>query len=148
MPKSSCSVSPCTFERASKISHSKIQPVKQALKSCAVHINTKSHCSYYYENAHFKGNTDFLYYYHLVCKCISIIKDTEEPSLLTCIRIFYYNVRNLKEFERQGHLSVGSNSFQQPRKEGCTCHLQDKQRCCKSNTFQISHFLFFGFVHS
>lgn len=53
----------------------------------------------------------FTYYYHFVCKHISIIKDFEEPSL-TCIRIFYYNVRNLKEFERQGHLSVSSNSFQ------------------------------------
>lgn len=111
----------------------------QALKSCAVHINKKSQCSMEWLllwKCLFLRKYRFTYYYHLVCKCISIIKDSEEPCLLTCIRIFYYNVRNLKEFERQGHLSVGSNSFQQPRKEGCTCHLQDKQRCCKSNTFQ------------
>lgn len=103
---------------------------------------------YYYGNAYFKGNTDLLYYYYLVCKCISIINDSEELSLLTCIRIFYYNVRNLKEFERQGHLPVGSNCFQQPRKEGCTCHLQAKQRCCKSNPFQNISFSSFIFVLS
>lgn len=157
MPKNSFSVSPSTFERASKMnnisSHSKIQPVNQALQSCVVHVSTKPHCSmewlYYYGKAYFKGNTDLLtiiIWYENVFPLSNILRDL---FFLPVLGSFTTTSEISKSLRGKGIFLLAAIVFSSPGRRVVRATCRTNRETASQIASKIPRFLqFFCFVHS
>lgn len=59
---------------------------------------------------------------------LNIEDEMQSESLQTSRFVFKDDIWNLKQFERKGHLPVGSDRFQETRQKCCACHLQTSDR--------------------
>lgn len=64
----------------------------------------------------------------IIKKCFRSIN--QRWLILTSAGIFYYNVRDFKQFQRKGHLPIRCNGLEEARKKGSACHLQEKMGNC------------------